>query len=829
MADPLSIAGLAVSVLQVSAEIFQYVSAVKNAKDDIRRLSHEMFALKGTLDHMVAFQQFNVQDARDAPQMEAVILMTSETLATIKKRIARRSTGIGKSVQLLTWPFHKGDIDKYVATLERAKTWFMMYLMQDSSDQTSAVYAEVRRLSDMIHEDIISRQLDRMTLEAEDTIRSLSPVNPAEDHLRVRRDLIPSTGQWFMDKAFEAWAEMVPSDSRPILWVKGKSGAGKSSLFSSVVEELRDRCSRLNRSACCYFYCHSGNTASQLPVNVLGALLAQLCQLRPDLLSEVRPLLKSDNHLIPQSQLSIPDLARLLHSALEPLPRCYVLVDALNETPHNRQIVSLLGNLCHTCPNLRVLVTSTSDPHVKGKQILVRQLSIDDIDHDIGVYVDHRLKTEPSFSGLSERIKMEIKLTIATGAHGMFRWAQLGMDRLCNLRTGRDVLLALNDLPSNLNDTYAMLLRRIPNHDYNIARNAFMWLSFSIKRLSLRQLAEAVVLEETDRDLNDDYRLTDPASIIEICQGLIQLEDGFVTLAHDSIRACLMSDWIRKSSVAEFWLEPGASHRTIMRKCLAYLSFDVFAKGHIEGSREYVRRCRRYPLVEYAAICWPDHAANTILEKEDEQLILDFFRTKALPKGGNFNAWVQALLGTVDTGSIERTQPLYYAASYNMVPIVKLLLRQGSDVDVNKPGGRFGSTPFAIACYRGHSEVAKLLLEAGADPSVRDAGTGTRALTMAQMRDMDEVVEMIEKHPTMGRRQAESASDPWWGDEESRMRKRQLQRRLLQLTVQLHSITFQKDEALLAQMRKEMKTIEAELRPLREEYEGEEEESEHDG
>lgn len=221
MADPLSIAGLAVSVVQVSSAVYEYVSSVKNAKEDIRRLSQEMFALKGTLDHMVAFQQSSNRDATDASQMEAVILMTSETLATIKKRIARRHTGLGKSVQALTWPFHKGDIDKYVATLERAKTWFMMALMQDSTDQTSAVYAEVQRLSDMVHEDIISRQLDRMTLEAEDTIRSLSPVNPADDHLRVRRDLVPGTGRWFMDKAFDAWAGPSAS-SRPMLWVKGK-------------------------------------------------------------------------------------------------------------------------------------------------------------------------------------------------------------------------------------------------------------------------------------------------------------------------------------------------------------------------------------------------------------------------------------------------------------------------------------------------------------------------------------------------------------------------------------------------------------------------------
>lgn len=123
--------------------------------------------------------------------------------------------------------------------------------------------------------------------------------------------------------------------------------------------------------------------------------------------------------MIPQSQLSISDLARLLTSVLESLPRCYVLIDALNETPHYRQIVSLLANFCHSCPNLRVLVTSTSDPPVKGKQILTRQMASNAVDNDIGVYVDHRLRTEPGLSGLSERIKKEIRRTMATGAHGM--------------------------------------------------------------------------------------------------------------------------------------------------------------------------------------------------------------------------------------------------------------------------------------------------------------------------------------------------------------------------------------------------------------------------
>jgi hypothetical protein len=485
------------------------------------------------------------------------------------------------------------------------------------------------------------------------------------------------------------------------------------------------------------------------------------------MVSQIQPLLKPDNSLIPRSSLSLAELARLLTSGLALVDRCFLLVDALNETPHNRQIASLLAKLCQTCPNLRVLVTSTSDPHVKGKPILVKPMSPNAVDHDIGVYVEHRLKTEACFSSLSERIKKEIQLTMATGAHGMFRWAQLGMDRLSNKRTGRDILLTLKDLPSTLNETYAMLLARIPPHDRQLAINAFTWLSFTF--LTLRQLAEAVVLEETDRDLDDDLRLTDPNSIIEICGGLIQLEDGHVTLAHDSFRSFLLSDSIRSSSVSEFALDTVTANRKIMRKCLAYLLFDEFASGFLDSMADLVQRTRRYPLIEYAATSWPNHAGNTVLEPDDEDLILRLFATKSQPRGGSFDSWVQVLLGTVRPLSVQQTEPLYYAASYNMVPIVRLLLRPGSGVDINKPGGRFGSSPFAIACYRGHAEVAKMLLEAGADPAAVDGGTRRTALNMARYRGMDDVVQMIINHPAfdkVGLMEGAQGNPgrPWWED-----------------------------------------------------------------
>jgi hypothetical protein len=83
-----------------------------------------------------------------------------------------------------------------------------------------------------------------------------------------------------------------------------------------------------------------------------------------------------------------------------------------------------------------------------------------------------------------------------------------------------------------------------------------------------------------------------------------------------------------------------------------------------------------------------------------------------------------------------------------MVSILKILLRPELGVDLNRPGGRFGSTALYTAVWRRNVEAAKLLLDAGADPFARDGeGVATNPLTtyeLAQRFQLREVSEAIE-------------------------------------------------------------------------------------
>lgn len=293
---------------------------------------------------------------------------------------------------------------------------------------------------------------------------------------------------------------------------------------------------------------------------------------------------------------------------------------------------------------------------------------------------------------------------------------------------------ALDDIPATLNETYARILERMPEGDQPLAREALCWLCFSLMPMRLSEIAEAVVIEEGDTIIDSDSRLTNPEILIDICKGLISWapETGLVTLAHDSIRTFLTSDWIKTSPVSSFHLDPPSAHRTIMRKCLTYLQLTSFSDGPTASHTDLIRIKRDHPLLSYATYYWPIHTERFPLLPQDETLILHFFNTSKKPNGANFASWVQFLLGTTDLPTIQRTEPLYYAASYNMVPILKILLRPEHNVDINKPGGRFGSPPLFVALWRGNAEATKLLVDAGADTNAVDAGSGTSVRVMAK-------------------------------------------------------------------------------------------------
>jgi ankyrin repeat protein len=86
---------------------------------------------------------------------------------------------------------------------------------------------------------------------------------------------------------------------------------------------------------------------------------------------------------------------------------------------------------------------------------------------------------------------------------------------------------------------------------------------------------------------------------------------------------------------------------------------------------------------------------------------------------------VRLLLGRdarVDAASSNgmRVMPLHSAAAAHSVPIARLLLERGAPVNARQGTGGLGFTPLMEAALNGQTEMVDLLLEHGADRTMRD-------------------------------------------------------------------------------------------------------------
>lgn len=83
--------------------------------------------------------------------------------------------------------------------------------------------------------------------------------------------------------------------------------------------------------------------------------------------------------------------------------------------------------------------------------------------------------------------------------------------------------------------------------------------------------------------------------------------------------------------------------------------------------------------------------------------------------------------------------PLHYAATNGHLEIMQLLLDENAYIDAESPNG---TTPLMMAAHYGSSAAVKLLVEAGADPNIRNQ-LGLTAIDFAYRASRTESAEMI--------------------------------------------------------------------------------------
>ena len=435
---------------------------------------------------------------------------------------------------------------------------------------------------------------------------------------------------------------------------------------------------------------------------------------------------------------SYEELEQVLCLLLKDIPSVTIVIDALDECLDRDRLLDLLRKLTRDTP-VRVLVSGREEPdiHSAFQCDHCKSISVKADGEDVDSFVSEAIEKSPRLRRLRGEFQDHIRDVLSDGAHGMWRWLAMQVDSLRSLRTDRDIRRALEALPKDLFETYDRILNHIQVSDRPIASRALKWLSHAARPICLRELAEAAIIEDGMTSMDPESRLY-PEDLPEIIGSLILYDPAreTVVLAHHSVKDYLESQECRANNPS-FHFVPISAQAAMARSCLTYLLLDDFARGLVGSIDKYQARVERYPLLHYAARYWPLHArrAPAAAASAPSWLPLAITLLQA-SRTENFWSWLQAMIvqgpfsyripespgASADIMFQEipkNLTPLYYASSFGLVEVVESLIRQG--VDVNKRGGFNGGAALHSALYRGHTNVADVLIGAGARTDIKDS------------------------------------------------------------------------------------------------------------
>ena len=318
---------------------------------------------------------------------------------------------------------------------------------------------------------------------------------------------------------------------------------------------------------------------------------------------------------------------------------------------------------------------------------------------------------------------------------------------------------ALADLPETLDETYDRSLREINKADWELAHRLLQFVAVASRPLRVEELAELLAFDfstETIPKFREGWRLEDPVDAVSACSNLLAIVDHhyqkIVQFSHFSVMEFLISARLVEASditLRRYHVSIAPAHTLVSRTCvgmLLHLDKDVVTRSSVE----------KWPLVEYAAENWADHARFEGVP----QYVDDGMKQLFDPGKPHLAAWVWIHDPDVKGWELKRRTerplrplrtPLHYAALWGLHFIIEYLVTEGHSQKMHVDLRSFpdNATPLHLASKRGHMKAARTLIEHGADVKAKSKDGETPLDSALEESHVDlEVIRMLIGHDT---------------------------------------------------------------------------------
>jgi ankyrin repeat protein len=361
------------------------------------------------------------------------------------------------------------------------------------------------------------------------------------------------------------------------LMYTGRLGSGKSVLLANIVDDLHLSIDKA-QSSVAYFFCKYDIPESLRARTIIGSLARQLLCTVPDLSVIAESC---------RTTLTTGDTGKLLELLFQGFSsntKTYFVLDGLDECD-SQEKETLVEAISTVQKRLKIMVCSSfrQEPNnglqsVTNQLLATRVVPLPDENPDIESFIAADLKRclDKNLLTIGDpALEVEIKNALSKGAQGMFLWVALQIQSLCGMKTDRAIREALADLPKDLSETFARILRKSGISDPSLQAKTLQIVLAAQRPLTIDELRQALSVTPGDTDWDPSQMLNNIYSALACCGCILLVDEEELTVrvVHHSVKQYMLNGL---DGVNHMGFSFEQAQKTLADIVVTYLGYGVF-------------------------------------------------------------------------------------------------------------------------------------------------------------------------------------------------------------------------------------------------------------